>query len=182
MNITYACAKQNRLHTLAASLLGITLAILGSLTPNQTTAATLDGSYHMILNGRSYHMERTHNGQKLNENNFGTGVQYEFGRQYGSRWVPFMTSSAFSDSFNNLSYYIGGGENRRFFLQRGWHLDMGYIAFFMARKDINNYDPFPGVLPVASLGTRDVSVNMTYVPPVNEKYAELIFFQLKVAM
>lgn len=176
-----ACALQNRLQGLITGLLAITLFIISSFISTYVEAATMDGSYHMILNGRSYHMDRPRNGKKLNENNLGSGVQYEFGRQYGSKWVPFVTSSAFSDSFNNLSYYAGGGETRRFYIKNGWHLDLGYVGFLMARKDINNYDPFPGILPVASMGTRNVSLNMTYVPDVGDGIAELIFFQLKLA-
>ena len=182
MNFKNACAIQNRLQVLATGLLAFILFILSNFISSYVEAADMSGSYHMIVNGRSYHMDKPRNGQKLNENNFGSGIQYEFGRQYGSKWVPFVTSSAFSDSFNNVSYYMGGGETRRFFIRNGWHFDLGYVGFMMARKDINNYAPFPGVLPVASLGTRNVSVNMTYVPDVKEGFAELLFFQLKVSM
>lgn len=177
-----ACAVKNRFQILGTGLLAMSLCLAGGFIPTHVKAATMSGAYHMIVNGRSYHMDKPVNGQKLNENNFGSGVQYEFGRQYGSNWVPFVTGSAFNDSFNNLSYYVGGGESRRFFIRRGWHVDVGYVGFMMARKDINNYDPFPGVLPVASLGTRDISINMTYVPAVKEGFAELIFFQLKLAV
>jgi len=144
-------------------------------------AATTKGDYHLILNGRSIHLQAPPEGASFNENNFGTGVQYEFERQLGSKWVSYITSSAFTDSFNHLSYYAGGGQTRRYQLQQGWHLDVGYVAFMMARKDINDYKPFPGVLPVLSIGTRKVAINVTYIPDVNEQVDELIFFQLKVA-
>jgi len=35
---------------------------------------------------------------------------------------------------------------------------------------------------VASVGTRNVSLNMTYIPNVNDKVDELLFFQLKVSI
>ena len=178
MRIYNACALQNRLQFLNTVLLALVLYLFVSFIPNSVEAANMD---HMIVNGRSYHMDKPRNGKKYNENNYGSGVEYEFDRQYGSHWVPFVTSSAFSDSFNNLSYYVGGGETRRFYIKNGWHVDLGYVGFMMARKDINDYAPFPGVLPVVSLGTRAVSVNMTYVPPVKKGLAELIFFQLKIA-
>lgn len=177
----HACAIRNRLQILTTGLLTFILFTISSFISTYVEAATMSGSYHMIVNGRSYHMDKPRNGQKLNENNFGSGVQYDFGRQYGSKWVPFVTSSAFSDSFYNVSYYAGGGETRRFFLTKGWHADIGYMGFMMARKDIDNYKPFPGVLPVASLGNRSISVNMTYVPDIKDGFAELIFFQLKVS-
>ena len=182
MDFNNACALRNRLQILATGLLIFSLYLFSSFIASYVEAATMDSSYHMIVNGRSYHMEQPRNGQKLNENNYGSGFQFEFARSYGAKWVPFVTGSAFSDSFNNLSYYVGGGESRRFFIKNGWHFDIGYFAFLMARKDINDYKPFPGVLPVASIGTNDVSLNMTYVPDVNDQVSELIFFQLKVSM
>lgn len=182
MEINNACTIQNRLQILGTGLSAFILYLISSFIPTCVEAANMDGSYHMILNGRSYHMQKPRNGKKLNENNFGSGIQYEFGRQYGSKWVPFVTSSAFSDSFNNLSYYMGGGETRRFFISNGWHIDVGYVGFLMARKDVNNYNPFPGVLPVVSMGSRNISLNMTYVPKVGgDHVSELIFFQLKIA-
>ena len=177
-----ACTKQNRPSILNAGILILVLIIISLLSSPHVNAATMDGSYHMILNGRAYHIERPPAGTSFNENNYGSGFQYEFARSHGSRWVPFLTSSAFNDSFNNVSYYLGGGESRRFYIKNGWHFDIGYFGFLMARKDYNNYQPFPGVLPVASIGTQNVSLNMTYIPDVNDQVAELVFFQLKVSL
>ena len=177
-----ACADQHRPSILNVIVLALILFVTTLYVSPHASAATMKGNYHVIVNGRSYHMQEARDGSKLNENNFGSGFQYDFSRSYGARWVPFITASAFSDSFNNLSYYAGGGEMRRFYFSKGWHADVGYVGFIMARKDINDYRPFPGVLPVASIGTRDVSVNITYVPDVNDQIAELLFFQLKVSM
>ena len=177
-----ACAAQYRPSILNVIVLGCILTIITLFISPHVQAATMAGSYHMIVNGKSYHMERSQNGQKLNENNFGSGFQYDFSRSYGARWVPFFTSSAFQDSYNNISYYLGGGEMRRFYMSGGWHMDIGYFGFMMARKDFDNYKPFPGVLPVASVGTRNVSLNMTYIPNVNDQVDELLFFQLKVSI
>lgn len=181
MKFNYACTIQNRLHVLSTGLFALTLYIASSFISTYVEAAGINGNYNMILNGRSVHLSEHPTGGKFNENNFGTGVQYDFARAYGSKWVTYTTGSAFSDSFNNLSYYAGGGQSRRFFLRNGWHADVGYLGFMMARKDFNNYSPFPGILPIASLGTRNISVNMTYIPPVNDGLAELIFFQLKIS-
>lgn len=181
MYFEHACTKQNRLSILHAGWLALFITLLISSISSRLEAATMDGGYNMILNGRSVHLSEPPPGSKFNENNFGSGLQYDFPRQYGSKWVAFTTSSAFYDSFNNISYYAGGGESRRFYLRGGWHADVGYVGFLMARKDFDNYSPFPGVLPVASIGTRNISMNITYVPPVHEGLAELLFFQLKIA-
>ncbi len=181
MKCQHACTIQNRLSIQSTGWLVFILLLIGISITNRIEAATMKGDYNMILNGRSVHLSKHPDGGKFNENNYGSGLQYDFARKYGSKWVAFTTSSAFYDSFNNLSYYIGGGESRRFYMRRGWHADIGYVGFLMARKDIDNYSPFPGILPVASFGTRNLSVNMTYVPAISKDYSELLFFQLKIS-
>jgi len=52
----------------------------------------------------------------------------------------------------------------------------------MVRKDFKNGDPFPGVLPVLSVGTKNVALNITYVPKVEPKAEPLWFLQLKVSL
>ncbi|MDH5407665.1 MAG: hypothetical protein OEZ33_11515 [Gammaproteobacteria bacterium] len=163
------------------SLITIIFLLCGLTATASYAATTTKGDYHLILNGRSIHLSAPAKGESFNENNFGTGFQYEFKRPLGSKWVNYVTGSAFNDSYNNLSYYVGGGQTRRYQLHQGMHLDVGYVAFMMARKDFDNYQPFLGVLPVASFGTRKVALNMTYIPAINQKIDELIFFQLKIA-
>lgn len=41
---------------------------------------------------------------------------------------------------------------------------VGMAAFLTARADINNYLPFPGILPVASLSISKFSIQASYVP------------------
>jgi len=62
------------------------------------------------------------------------------------------------------------------------HVDVGAVGFLMVRKDFKNGDPFPGVLPVLSVGTKNVAVNITYVPKVEPKAVPLWFFQLKISL
>ena len=149
--------------------------------PATALAASDDGSYHLILNGRSFHFSQPNNGESFNENNLGSGFQYDFSNRGNERWVSYINGSVFNDSLNNPSYYIGGGKARRFPLRQGWRFDLGYLAFVMARKDFNDYAPFPGILPIASLGTNQLAVNMTYIPQLGDAPTELIFFQLKIS-
>jgi hypothetical protein len=60
-------------------------------------------------------------------------------------------------------------------------MDAGLIGFVMTRQDYKSGEPFLGTLPVLSVGTKDVSVNVTYIPKVHPKMAELWFFQLKLS-
>ena len=151
------------------------------LIPSTSFAASDDGSYHLIINGRSFHFSESNNGQSFNENNLGSGFQYDFDNNGNDQWVSYVNGSVFNDSLNNASYYIGAGKARRFPLREGWRIDVGYLAFVMARKDFNEYSPFPGILPIASLGTRRLAVNMTYIPQLGDAPTELIFFQLKIS-
>jgi hypothetical protein len=151
------------------------------LVCNASTALASELSF--LVNGKSVHTGPKKNNQ-YNEKNWGFGFQYEFAH-LSDRWVPYVTVSGFVDSQNENSYYAGGGYMRRFMLaQRAnyLHLDAGLIGFLMTRQDYKDGEPFPGVLPALSLGTRHVALNVTYIPEVDSRMAELWFFQLKLSM
>ena len=153
------------------------LFLLGSNAANAGT-----NNLSLLVNGKAMHTKKLENTQ-YNERNWGFGLQYEFARNTKT-WVPFVAVSGFKDSHNQASYYAGGGYMRRMLLSRKLnhlHLDAGFIGFAMTRQDFKSGEPFLGALPVMSLGTRDVSVNVTYIPKVHPQMAELWFFQLKLS-
>ena len=120
------------------------------------------GQLDLIVNGRSYHAD-----SKIdwNENNYGLGLEYQFDST--SRWIWSVNANAFRDSVNNMSYTAGGGLKRRLFQSNHpaeFYLDAGLNAFIMARADVNDYLPFPGVLPTLSFGTKYVGINLAYLP------------------
>ena len=136
----------------------------------------------LLLNGKSIHTKKSET-STYNERNWGFGLQYEFANTT-RKWIPFAAVSGFKDSNNQASYYAGGGYMRRLMFSRQLnflHADVGIIAFMMSRQDYQDGQPFIGALPAMSLGTRDVSVNVTYIPKVHPKMEELWFFQLKVS-
>lgn len=136
----------------------------------------------LLVNGKSVHMKKSAD-TNYNESNWGFGLQYEFANT-GQKWVPFAAVSGFKDSNNQASYYAGGGYMRRLILVRKWnqlHMDAGLIGFVMSRQDYKDGDPFVGALPALSLGTNDISLNVTYIPKVHPRIAELWFFQLKLS-
>ncbi len=139
--------------------------------------------WSVLLNGKAVHLEKPA-GTHYNEENWGAGVQYDF-KLTDSKWAPFVTASGFKDSNGNPSYYAGGGSLRRFSLgeeKNSLHLDAGVVAFFMIRKGYMNGKPFPGILPVVSLGSNRVALNVTYIPKVDPKMVPIIFFQLKIGL
>lgn len=143
-----------------------------------TPAAAAD-ELSLLINGKALHMNSTA-GNKLNENNWGLGLQYDWDR-VSDKWIPFAMASGFRDSNRHNSYYAGGGAMYRFQFDSA-HVDVGAIGFVMTRKGYKNSDPFPGVLPALSVGTKNVALNITYVPKVEPKAVPLWFFQLKITL
>jgi hypothetical protein len=139
--------------------------------------------WNLLINGQARHLG-VPAGQHYNERNWGLGLQYDF-IEPEKKWIPFVNASEFKDSNGNLSYYAGGGINRRFIPIEGassFHIDIGAVGFLMHRKDFKDGRPFPGILPVASVGTDRLSLNITYIPKVEPKMVPLWFFQLKLGM
>ncbi len=137
----------------------------------------------LLLNGKTYHLKDAPVGQpSFNERNWGAGFQYDFTDNH-SDWIPFITASGFLDSHKNPSYYAGGGMMRRFKAEDsdlGLYTDVGLVAFVMTRENFNDNKPFLGALPVMTIGSKDVALNITYIPKVDPKMVALFFFQLKV--
>lgn len=130
----------------------------------------------IVLNGRSIHLGTK---ESLNEANLGAGLEYHYTTD--NNWVPFLTVSGFRDSNENMSYYAGGGIKHRFQLgskPNQFYVDTGAVVFLMTREDYRSNRPFPGILPVVSLGIRNFALNIAYVPDIREPMQELVFFQL----
>ena len=129
----------------------------------------------LVVNGKSYHLTN----RNYNEKNYGLGFEYDFTPR--KHWIPFLNGSFFKDSLKNTSNYLGGGIKRRYQLQQdpnGWHADVGFFGFLITRKDYHNDHPFPGILPVLSVGKQWFAINATYIPKVSPKHVNLFFFQL----
>jgi len=146
--------------TISLRNLSWALAIFSCAYAGNAAAGQLD----LVVSGRSYHVNSEYD---WNENNYGLGLEYQF--DSSSRWIWSANGNAFLDSQNNMSYMAGGGLKRRLFQSErlaGLYLDAGLVAFLMARADINDYQPFPGILPTLSLGIRNIGINLTYLPKV----------------
>jgi hypothetical protein len=154
------------------------------------TAATANAQdWQMILNGRAIHLNAA---REWNEHNWGLGVEREF--DSGDRWVKVAVANAFKDSVGDLSYMGGGGIKRRFRLpdvSETFYVDVGVTAFLMAREDVNDRRPFPGALPVVTVGSRNVALNVVYmsddavesasdIPIKDRTMTGVLFLQLKL--
>lgn len=154
-----------------------------ALTALVSTSAQA-GELSLLVNGKAVHINPPP-GKHYNERNWGAGLQYDFDAiGQNKNWIPFAMASGFKDSFKHPSYYAGGGITRRFapLSTDTLHVDTGVVAFFMTREDYKHNQPFFGMLPVLSVGTKRVAVNITYVPKVQPKMVSLVFIQLKITL
>jgi hypothetical protein len=125
----------------------------------EATAQPSDG-WDIVLNGRAVHLNATH---EWNEDNWGLGFEREFSAR--GPWIKVALGNAFEDSVGDPSYMAGGGLKRRFEVgRRDFYVDVGGVAFAMVREKVNGGNPFPGVLPAATLGFKRVALNLTYMP------------------
>lgn len=149
------------------------LTLIGCLT----SAAAVADEMSLLVNGKAIHVDAPA-GKNLNEKNWGLGLQYDWDLVNG-KWIPFAMASGFIDSNSNPSYYAGGGVLRRYQFE-DMHVDLGAVGFLMTRKDYKNDRPFLGVLPAFSVGTKNVALNITFIPKTEPKEVAVWFFQLKI--
>ena len=123
-------------------------------------AVNAQDNWDVVLNGRAIHVNAEH---EWNEDNWGIGVEKEFNTS--GRWVKVALANGFKDSLGEPSYMAGGGLKRRFrFNAEDFYVDLGVVGFMMTREDVNNNQPFPGLLPAMTVGTRRIAVNFSYLP------------------
>jgi Antimicrobial peptide resistance and lipid A acylation protein PagP len=121
--------------------------------------AQSNGSWDVVLNGHSVHVDATH---EWNEDNWGLGIEREFASN--GPWIKVALANGFKDSMGTPSYMAGGGLKRRFRASDDFYVDLGAIAFLMTRENVNRNEPFPGLLPAATFGFKRVALNLTYLP------------------
>jgi len=171
-----ACSYVLRGHRKFLSGILIYILIVGFFGFSGRTAGA--DQLSLLVNGKAIHFNSAN--KNFNEKNWGAGLQYDLA-PINENWIPFVTVSGFKDSNRNPSYYAGGGIMRRYQFDH-LHVEAGVVGFVMTRKDFRDDKPFIGVLPAFSLGTKNVSVNMTFVPKVDPKAVPLVFFQLKIKL
>jgi len=152
-------------------------------------SSAMAGSLSAVINGKSVHVDAS---EDWNEDNYGLGVEYQF--ESRSSWKKQIMVNGFRDSNDEMSYMFGGGLHRSLFASErmnGFYIDAGINAFLMTRRDINNNQPFPGLLPSLTFGNRHMGLNLTYLPKfaVEQIYDEdmldesmngIFFLQFKV--
>lgn len=113
----------------------------------------------------TYHLRFAYDREKIN-----TYDEYPVGLGYGrskfdadGNWHG-LYAIGFQDSHYKPNYMAGYGFQKIWRPAADWRAGAGLTAFLMMRTDIAHYTPFPGVLPVASIGYKSVSLETAYVP------------------
>ena len=124
-----------------------------------------EGDWELYVPLYTYHMRYAYTAEKIssyNENPWGLGLGRgridEKGNWHG------LYAMFFHDSHNKPEYQLGYAFKTFWPLAENLKAGLGYTVFLGARSDINNYIPFLGILPVASLEYGKVSLDATYVP------------------
>ena len=161
------------------------------LLPTLPGATAFAGDLRLVINGRSHHFNSTYD---WNENNYGLGLEYQF--ETTSPWKKIVMANGFRDSTDRMSYMGGAGLHKRLLETHrfsGFYIDAGINVFIMTREDVNENQPFPGVLPSVSFGNRYVGFNLTYLPLqavqkmvnadfVNPNISDVLFVQFKISL
>lgn len=123
-----------------------------------------DGDNEFYLPFQTYHLRSAYDRGKIDhykENPLGFGFgrsKYEDGVWHG------LYVMGFQDSHFKPSYMAGYVHQWLWQPSKDWRVGGGLTAFLMTRADIGHYTPFPGILPTASIGYKNVSIETTFVP------------------
>lgn len=123
-----------------------------------------EGSNDLYLTGYSYHSRSTYSDKKIDE-----FQEFAYGGGYGRTWTNeagndnSIYGMVFADSHEDPQPVLGY-TYQWMWEKSGFRAGAGLTGGLTARSDYS-WIPFPFILPVASIGTRDVSVMATYVPP-----------------
>ena len=113
---------------------------------------------------------------RLNENTWGLG----YGRSYLDEDKDYhgFYVMGFKDSNYDLEPLIGYSYTKNWYKENAF-VGIGFTAFLTARSD-SSYVPIPGILPVATVGYKDIKFSATYIPiggtANNKKYGNIAFF------
>lgn len=125
-----------------------------------------DNEFHLPL--YAWHARYAYSREKIKKYN---EILYGFGFGRGitdceGNWSG-LFASWFLDSKKNFQPLLGYAQTFNILKKNAWEANIGFAAIVTARKDINHYTPFPGLLPVISIAYQPVTIYTTYIPVKN---------------
>ncbi|PRC93795.1 hypothetical protein [Solimicrobium silvestre] len=143
-----------------------------------------NGRLSTILSGYAHHGRGTYTAERideLNEKTWGLGMSKELRDSKDneeSLQIVIMADSHYKPQITaGYSYQwmksLGGN----------WEAGIGYTAGLISRTDILQGVPFPGILPLFSIGTRDTKLVASYIPKLSGTgNGDVLFLALRVSL
>ncbi|MBI4864574.1 MAG: hypothetical protein HY815_30610 [Candidatus Riflebacteria bacterium] len=129
-----------------------------------------DGRFDLLLSGYAHHGRSTYTPQRiaeLNEAAWGGGIGKTLVNSSGDDESLYLL--AFSDSHFKPEVHLGYSYRFKWSIYDSpLELGLGFTAFLMSRVDWADGFPYPGLLPLASLGTRAIEAVASYIPPLGK--------------
>jgi palmitoyl transferase len=135
------------------------------------------GDHDLYIPFYSYHSRSKYSQRQIDSFTEDTlGIGYGRSRYDESGNLDHLYGMAFQDSHGKPQYIVGYGHQWIMGQSKGLHAGLGYTVFLTARSDFSNYIPIPGILPVASISYKKVSVNAAYIPSIQDQGNVLFFW------
>lgn len=143
-----------------------------------------NGRLSMTLSGDAHHGRGTYTPEKLKELNekvWGFGVSKEMRDEKDNE--ESLQFILMADSHYKPQILASYNYQWMLPLAYGWEVGAGFAAGLGSRSDILGGLPFPGVLPLASIGTRDTKLVMSYIPRLSGTgNGDVLFLGLRIAL
>lgn len=144
-----------------------------------------NGKLSLILSGYAYHGRGTYTPEKIdsfNEKAWGLGVSKIMRDEKDNEQA--LEFLILSDS--HAKPQINAVYSYQWMLPLGSKLEagLGYTAGLFHRRDIIGGIPFPGILPLATFGTRSTKLVMTYIPRLsaNKGNGDVLYVAFRVGL
>ncbi len=125
------------------------------------------GDWELYVPLYTYHMPYAYSPEKISQY---THIPLGIGLGKGSynknnNWEG-IYGMTFKDSHGIYQYMAGYAwiPNWNLSNNGNWKIGAGATVFMMSRQDINNYIPFPGLLPVGSISYKKANLQTAFVP------------------
>jgi palmitoyl transferase len=143
-----------------------------------------DGRLSMILSGYAHHGRSTYTREQLDELNekaWGFGFSKEMrDEKDNEESISFLV---IADSHYTPQITAGYAYQWEKELGGGLEVGIGYTAGLISRTDIINGIPFPGILPLATFGTRDTKLVASYIPRLSgQGNGDVLYLALRIAL
>ena len=144
-----------------------------------------NGRLSLILSGYAHHGRSTYTSEKLtefNEKAWGLGISKIMRDDKDNEEA--LEFLVLSDS--HAKPQINAVYSYQWMMPLGSRLEagIGYTAGLFHRRDIIGGIPFPGILPLATFGTRDTKLVVSYIPRLsaNKGNGDVLYLALRVGL